>query len=105
MARTKLTQKEKRIERFLLEAGFRPELSGFEILRECIYIASSDKSKYRKNILTVLLEEVNEKLGKTTSVKTIQMSLKRLADSCKTNKYNKLGPKGLIFALLAEMGY
>ena len=105
MAKIRLTQKEKKIEKFLLDTGFRPDLTGFELLRECIYIASTDKSKYRKNILTVLLEEVNTKLGKNTSIKTTQMSLKRLAGYCSNERYKKLGPKSLIFSLLAEMGY
>ena len=104
MASRKLNLRQKEIEKYLLEVGFSPEFAGFEMLRECVYVASKDKDKYRKCISSVLLTEVKERLGKR-SFKNIDTGVRYVRSRCTNPKYKSLKIKQLIFTLITELGY
>ena len=100
----KLTIRQKEIEKYLFEIGFCPELAGFEILRECIYVASKDKDKYRKSVSQVLFEEVKERLGKS-STRAIETGIRYIRERCVNPKYHSKKIKQLIFLIITELGY
>ena len=101
--RKTLTQKEKNIEKYLLDCGFRADLGGFQILRECIYTASKDRQMYRANIHATLLKEVKDKFHFDTTGQCTA-ALRHLSRNCSNLKYKNLSAKKLIFTILAEMG-
>lgn len=99
----KMSKDEKEIEKFLLDCGFRADLAGFEVLRECIRVASINKTYYKANIHGTLLNEVKEKFGFSTTGQCTAL-IRTLSRNCTNPKYQNLSAKKIIFTLITELG-